>query len=292
MSVRAVTAHSGVGLLMAAWLSILSPGCAIDGGGPWGRLDVETQLSWQPKSDRLSIEGELLTVNDEALALEKVALKVERVRAILATESKVVSFDPANPPPGYSLCHTGHCHKDDGSLPSYEEIKAELAQQTGASAASVTWQVEGDGWLDASKGVVSVPLGACTPSCDVGRGQVSLWQVDVAAMEVAGKVRSTASQGPLSGAARAFMATWSKPTPLRQAATLSFDRDAPAGVRVQLTVELPVSLFDDVVFKQTAAGQAGTQVVDLSSLVTMTNTTRTRLLDDGHIAVSVSRFEP
>src|SRR5688572_29228398 len=37
------------------------------------------------------------------------------------------SFDPGNPPPGYGLCHGGHCHRDDGALVAYEDIAAELA---------------------------------------------------------------------------------------------------------------------------------------------------------------------
>ena len=31
------------------------------------------------------------------------------------------------PPPGYSLCHGGHCHTTDGGIESYEEIEAKLA---------------------------------------------------------------------------------------------------------------------------------------------------------------------
>lgn len=37
------------------------------------------------------------------------------------------TFDPAAPPDGFSLCHGGHCHADDGSLWSYEEIEQWLA---------------------------------------------------------------------------------------------------------------------------------------------------------------------
>jgi len=37
------------------------------------------------------------------------------------------SFDTSAPPEGFSLCHSGHCHHEDGSLWSYEEIEAWLA---------------------------------------------------------------------------------------------------------------------------------------------------------------------
>lgn len=37
------------------------------------------------------------------------------------------TFDPTNPPPRYSNCHNGHCHRDDGALVDYEDIQAELS---------------------------------------------------------------------------------------------------------------------------------------------------------------------
>jgi len=43
------------------------------------------------------------------------------------------TFDPANPPPGYSLCHGGHCHRADGALIDEAQIKAELQAKAGVS---------------------------------------------------------------------------------------------------------------------------------------------------------------
>jgi hypothetical protein len=43
------------------------------------------------------------------------------------------TFDPANPPPGYTLCHGGHCHRADGALIDEAQIRAELQAKAGVS---------------------------------------------------------------------------------------------------------------------------------------------------------------
>ena len=59
-------------------------------------------------------------------------------------------FDPADPPEGFTLCHNGHCHADDGSLPTYAEVEAMLSGE-GAS-----WDT-----------VVEVVLGTIEPLTEV-----------------------------------------------------------------------------------------------------------------------------
>ncbi len=39
---------------------------------------------------------------------------------------KEVVFDPANPPPGWKLCHRNHCHNEDGRVASYQQVMAEI----------------------------------------------------------------------------------------------------------------------------------------------------------------------
>ncbi len=273
-------------------LALTCWGCAIDDGSPWGRLSATASVQWQPPVDRLTAAGELLTVNNEAVALSTIAVKIASVRAVMATTTTDTKFDPANPPPGYSLCHTGHCHKDDGTLPSYEQIKETLAKQGGAVAASITWAVTGQGWLAVHQGAATLELGACKPSCDIGRGKMARWQVDVSALKIAGKVRSTTAKGALSDAPRAFTMTWTAPASIRQPSTLAFDRDAPAGVNAKLSVQLPSTLLDDIDFKTTAVATATVNAppTDLSSAASATDATRGRLAVDGAIAVDIERF--
>ena len=44
-------------------------------------------------------------------------------------------LDPAKPPAGYSLCHGGHCHADDGRLVDYAEVQTELLGKTQGNTA-------------------------------------------------------------------------------------------------------------------------------------------------------------
>lgn len=37
-----------------------------------------------------------------------------------------VLFDPKNPPPGYRNCHRNHCHKNDGTVESYQRVMQEM----------------------------------------------------------------------------------------------------------------------------------------------------------------------
>jgi len=125
--------HAGVTLLVAASLA----GCSFTDGRPWGRADG--------RFGARSIEA-TGALPDE-MELEQATLKAE-----LFLESATTSeggsggtFDPSNPPPGYSLCHNGHCHSDEGELVSYEEVEAEMKASGGTSTTTLgRWTTEID----------------------------------------------------------------------------------------------------------------------------------------------------
>lgn len=105
--------------LLAALLVILlaGAGCAFDDGEPWGR--VETTLRAEPRFDTPRI-----TIDSVEIGIRNVRYYGPGTGAGGAAGGDV-PFDPANPPPGFSLCHGGHCHADDGRLVPYEEIGAD-----------------------------------------------------------------------------------------------------------------------------------------------------------------------
>jgi len=37
-----------------------------------------------------------------------------------------IVFDPTRPPPGIRLCHRNHCHRDDGTVASYQQVMQEM----------------------------------------------------------------------------------------------------------------------------------------------------------------------
>ncbi len=72
--------------------------------------------------------GEILTRQGYAVKLDNFVVELGDLELLeLQGASGGATFDPANPPPGYGLCHGGHCHADDGSLVSYADIEAEMA---------------------------------------------------------------------------------------------------------------------------------------------------------------------
>ncbi len=47
--------------------------------------------------------------SDFEVKLDDVSLTLQAL-ALLPGAEAALAFDPAAPPPGYSLCHNGHCH--------------------------------------------------------------------------------------------------------------------------------------------------------------------------------------
>jgi hypothetical protein len=75
----------------------------------------------------------------DAVTLERLTLEVESVGFdALAPSGGGGTFDPAHPPPGYTLCHGGHCHAEDGRLVPYADVEAELAGGGGGFSRIVT----------------------------------------------------------------------------------------------------------------------------------------------------------
>lgn len=157
-------------------------GCALDAGEPFAtltpRLESRVEISagrdlgmgWQKLASNYEIRIDELVIDAEPLVL-------------LDSGVGAVGFDPANPPPGYSLCHNGHCHADSGALVDYEDIAAELAQGSGATAVVAL----PTGNLDLIVGV-SRALN-CEPSCALPLANIGLATMAVTRIRGAGLVR-------------------------------------------------------------------------------------------------------
>lgn len=126
-------------LRVAILTLVMCSGCTFSPGNPHGEvtishidvaLDVEDRLE-QGTQDRLRVG------NDYVLELKEFNVTLGELVVEASADLSVAntSFDPSSPPPGYSLCHNGHCHADDGRLVPYEEIARELAQGSGGAGA-------------------------------------------------------------------------------------------------------------------------------------------------------------
>lgn len=116
-------------LLLAALLALPATltGCTFTPGTGFATVSgASLGASFAPGA-RGSAEDGVLTDLGYAVTIDILSLELGDADLMELQGDGDVTFDPADPPPGYALCHNGHCHADDGRLVSYAEIEAELA---------------------------------------------------------------------------------------------------------------------------------------------------------------------
>ncbi len=105
--------------LIALASTAVAVGCTFDSGAPWGYVDAAIDI--EPVGD----SGQVAVTDQE---IEPSELEL---RARATGGGGVEDFDPADPPPGFTLCHQGHCHHEDGGIYDYEEIEAGIGVEDG-----------------------------------------------------------------------------------------------------------------------------------------------------------------
>jgi hypothetical protein len=237
-----------------------SSGCTFEAGDWFANVTASFEGSYVTRADR-DVGGGWQKLN--TLYQARVTRALVTVESIalqdLGGDGGGVSFDPAHPPPGYSLCHNGHCHANDGRLVPYAEIEAELA----------------GGGMAAARTVVSFPVGEtdllaagrrgleCEPQCGLGEANVRRARATVTRVVFEGLVREGRSPARLEGEVpwrwEAALATGTGPT----TGTLDVEIDLPADnahppdVGLQLTLAVGARLLDDVDWASLARDGAG-----------------------------------
>lgn len=180
--------------LAPTWAALLlCAGCAWGDGGPFAVVEAELIAELAVPADRdLGGGWQTLASGYEVRAGELVVAAEEL--SLIDAGGGPTSFDPANPPPGYSLCHGGHCHADEGGLVPYEEIEAELA---GGGAGATEVLIFPLGELELIAGVQR-PL-ACEPDCTLPLGHITAARMHVTGLRVTGMVRDGRAQPRIAG---------------------------------------------------------------------------------------------
>ncbi|MCB9646591.1 MAG: hypothetical protein H6730_08355 [Deltaproteobacteria bacterium] len=250
------------------WLALLlfvAPGCALEDGQPWGRAVMSLEAAFAPAADRLDPQGRLITSASYAVALDAPTVTLEAFTLAMAGEAGASGavFDPANPPEGYSLCHNGHCHADDGALVAYEDIQAELDQASGGGGGfSLTVGVdETPTALTATPATLT--LEACPGDCALPRGEVQTVSVGVHQLHLSGRMYDATSQGRLPSEGRAFTAALEIEQAVDVAFSRAVDRGEPVEVQVAARFTLPASLLDRIELGELLTDPSG--AVDLST---------------------------
>ena len=144
-------------------LVLLSSGCALNEGRGFATLEqASLEAEFAPEPARV-LDGRIVTNQGFTVAVEQLTLDIDSLELSSVSGSSSETFDPAHPPPGYTLCHSGHCHKDDGSLVSYADVAAELAGGAESFVPVVSFDIGRDVDLLAGTTVAMDP----TPSAEL-----------------------------------------------------------------------------------------------------------------------------
>lgn len=155
------------------------------------------------------------------------------------------TFDPANPPPGYGLCHNGHCHRDDGALIPYAEIEAELASGGAPARPETVVSFQPPPAAIAAGQRTTIALGDCAPDCFLEAGALSRATLALSRLQLAGEIEAGPGATPLPGGQRAFtLALPLEALTLTAPLEAAIDRQGPTGYRLEATLSLPDRLFD------------------------------------------------
>lgn len=260
MSPKALAVRSGLfaGLLAAA--SLLAS-CTFQPGVAFGTLaDASLAASFAPPASRLDADGRIKTDTGYRIRLSALRL-VPRQLDFQSTSGAAASggsFDPANPPPGYSLCHGGHCHRDDGALVDYATIEAELAGGGPTTRTVLSLPVETP--FDLLSGTATASLAQCEPGCQLDRGTWSKAVLQFASLTASGTVEDPSTLNRLGGQTRDWSLTLT-PAAFSQTIAVTVDRDHGERLSVAARFVLSEKLWDAIDF-QTLAASAGALVLD------------------------------
>jgi hypothetical protein len=239
-------------------------GCAWDAGQGFAVVEPTVRAAYEPLPARDVGDRYQRLSSDYQVRVDSGSLRLSGIELIaLSAGGSGGTFNPASPPPGYSLCHGGHCHRDDGALIDYEQIIAEMGGGGGASTV-VTLPV--DAPFDLLAGETRAV--GCTPDCALPNTQVSQGRWGVQALRLEGTVRDGRPTPRFTGERRFRLdlapATGSDaPVAVFDGEVdLPSDRENPPETRLALDLALSAALFDPLDWGALVLGPDG--VVDFT----------------------------
>lgn len=236
-------------LLLA--VAVLLGACTFQPGTGFGTLRrLELTASLDSPAARYDSTGHWKTDNDARLAIETLQVDLGEFSVQGAASVDAAAFDPANPPPGYSLCHNGHCHRSDGALVDYEEIRAELAGGKAAPPlALVRVPLQRTVMLGAAP--VSATIDVCGTGCVLDRGTWRRASVGVVSVQAAGSVMDGLPGGPIGNEPRRWRASFS-PSSLSAELPLTIDRRQAPDMDLRVALQVSQRLFDGLPWAELA----------------------------------------
>jgi hypothetical protein len=247
--------------MLPLWMSA----CTLGPGDWFATLEPGFEARFVARPEREAGGGwQRLNTNYEAKVLQAV-ITFEGVQLLAQSASGSGgggTFDPSSPPPGYTLCHNGHCHHEDGRLVPYEEIEAELSGGGGGARTAVSLPI---GQVDLLNPVRLTP--SCDPDCGLPLVHLRRARTTVTQVALEGLVRDGQTPPRLNGETSW---RWEMTGPSSEGAPLAIlegeldvpaDRKHPPHIELTLSAELTARLLDDVDW---AAAVMGVGFIDVS----------------------------
>lgn len=254
--------------MLGLFTLLAASGCTFTDGEPYGLVSAKMTARYRERDDRdVGESGWQKLASELQIHLEEARLSVDVVQLIdPGTTAGGLVFDPANPPPGYTLCHNGHCHTDGGDLVDYEDIQAELAGGEGTSSTALALQSADQDLLAGQPQTLDCgpPGGDEAVECQLGAGYVSRVRATASRLEVRGLLRDGLATPRFDGT-RPFEGTiLLLPTAdddtsagvLETAVDLPLDDDSPSRIALDLSIVVSASLFDGLDADVVAASAA------------------------------------
>jgi hypothetical protein len=244
-------------------LGLALGGCAWEPGQGFAVVEPTVRAAYEPLADRAAGDGYQRLSSDYQVRVDSASMKVPTIELISSASGPGGAFNPANPPPGYTLCHGGHCHREDGALIPYEQVAAEMGGGGGSSA------------------VVTLPVGEplnllapevravdCEPGCALPETQVSQGRWGVESLHLEGTVRDGRVPPRIPGERRFrldFTPAASSDEPVAVLAgtvDLPSDRSTPPRAKLDLNLVLTAGLFDSLDWSTLTQDTGGVVVIN------------------------------
>jgi hypothetical protein len=229
-------------------LSCLGLGaCTWEPGQGFAVVEPTVRAAFEPLADRTTPDGYQQLASNYQVHVDGASLRLSGIELVAFAGGSGGGFNPANPPPGYSLCHGGHCHRDDGALIPYEQIAAEMGGGGGSSTVA-TLPVAGPlNLLEPERSAVE-----CLPDCALPQTTVSQGRWGIESLNLEGTVRDTRVPARFPGERRFRWVLSQAPGSDTPAAVLDgtvdlpSDRSTPPRAKLDLNLVLTARLFDAV----------------------------------------------
>ena len=255
---------------------LLSTGCALDAGEGFAVLEPSLRAAYTSPPSREVGDGFQRLSSDFQVKLTTARMRLERIELLgRSGGGGPTTFDPANPPPGYTICHNGHCDREDGAQVSYEDVEAELSGGGGSATTVATLPVGEVDLLNPETRSLE-----CQPDCELPGTTVSNGRWTLTGLRLEGIVRDARATPRFAGERPFQLDATVSGNPSEPVAVITGALDVPSDrahaprVVLELTLELTPMSFDPVDWAAAMPESGGTLDLNLPDNAA----TRTQLL--------------